>query len=101
MSKKRIKLTDEFNKVRKSGKMLVQQYIDALHAGIEKGISGQEYTLYAGGIFSVFLIDLNFGNIRDAVFARGDTASLRIFKKEMQRLLRQNGTPETHHLLMQ
>ena len=81
--------------------MKVQQYLDALALGVEKGITGEEYIRYASRIFSAFQLDLNFDQIADAVIARDETASSRIFKKEMQRLLRENGTPEDHYLLRQ
>ena len=99
--RKRAKLENEFNAMRKQGNMKVQHYLDALTTGMEKGITGAEYTSYAGTIFSAFLMDLGFQQITDAVFAKDETASMRVFKKEMQRLLRENGTSEEHYLLQQ
>jgi len=98
---KRKKLENEFEARRKQGGLKVQQYMDALAVGMEKGLAGKEYELYVGNIFSVFLLDLGFHQITDAVFAKDNTASMRVFKTEMQRLLRENGTPEEHYLLQQ
>ena len=101
----RTKLENEFNAIRQRGRqqggMKVQQYLDALAHGMKKGLTGEEYIRYASRIFSVFQLDLNFGQIADAVIAPDETASSRVFKKEMQRLLRENGTPEDHYLLKQ
>jgi len=86
------------------GKMHVQQYLDALALGIEKGLNGQEYTWYAGDIFSAFLIDMHFKNICDVVYGTyysDPTASINIFKKKMRQLQRKNKTPKTHHLFKQ
>jgi hypothetical protein len=102
---KRERLVEAFNAIRykngKAVKMKAQQYFDALIDGKKKGLKGHEYTLYAGKIFSTLLIDLHFHHIKDAVFATDDTATSRVFKAEMQRCLRENGTPEEHHLLRQ
>jgi hypothetical protein len=95
------KLAKEFNDLRAKGGLKVQHYLDALAHGMKKGITGSEYERYVANIFSVFQLDLHFRHITDAVFATDDTASMRIFKKEMQRLLRANGTSEEHYLLRQ
>lgn len=95
-------MENEFNAIRrqgwKQGDMKVQQYLDVLTVGMKKGIIGEEYIKYVCHIFTLFSSDLNRGQITDAVCADDDTASLRVFIKEMQRLRRENGTPENHYL---
>jgi len=98
-TRKQLKKKFEARRKRDGKQLRVAFYIEAMRDA--SGLPVDEYTLFVGDVFSKFLIDLHFGNVADAVFAKDETASLRIFKKEMQRLLRENGIDENHSLLKQ
>ena len=100
-STKRKRLINAFDKVREKGKMTMQQYLDALVDGQKKGLKGQEYTMYVRDIFAAFLSDLGCYKITDAVYVEGDGSSLQVFKEEMKRVLKENGTPNSYYLFRQ
>jgi len=95
------KLLEKFKETRYAEKTTVQQYLDMLETGMEKGITGDEYTYFAGRVFSAILLDIHFNRITDRVLAKDETASVRVFKKAMRKALGKNGTPRTHYLYRQ
>jgi len=99
---KRKRLIREFCAARDNKKEReMSDYITALHTGKARGLTGKEYASFVERIFALFLSDLGFNNITDAVYSKDATASLTVFKKEMKRLLRECGVDKSHYLLKQ
>jgi hypothetical protein len=84
------------DKIRGKGKLAIHDYLAVLYDAIDRKITGVDFRRIAERVFSKFLLDLHFGRVH---VASDDNSTFDVFKREMQKLLRETGTPGDYYLL--
>jgi len=94
-------IINQLKNLRKVKQLTTQDYIDNLNLGMNVTMTEKQTITFTRSIFSMFLSDLGFHKLKDAVDYEGNESPAAVFKSAMRSFLRYKCVDEDHHLYKQ